>query len=179
MYAYGRKAGGDDVGQSLELVQRAKEGDAQAFAKLYEEIYQDLYRFARYTLKNAHDAEDVVSDTVMDAWQGIRGLRRAESFRAWIFRILTNKCRRKLAQYARKMIELPEDLTVQSGDICGEMDVRRAFAGLEDEERMILALHIFGGYSSREIGKALHMNDNTVRSRQSRALKKMEAWLEC
>ena len=50
---------------------------------------------------------------------------------------------------------------------------------IRDRERMILALHIFGGYSSREIGKALHMNDNTVRSRQSRALKKMEAWLEC
>ena len=81
---------------NTELVQRAKEGDAEAFSKLYEEIYQDLYRFALYTLKNTHDAEDVVGDTVMDAWQEIRSLRRAEAFRAWIFRILINKCKKRL-----------------------------------------------------------------------------------
>lgn len=163
--------------QSQELVQKAKSGDIQAFSKLYEEIYQDLYRFALYTLKNTHDAEDVVSDAVADAWQGIRNLRKAESFKAWIFRILTNKCRRRLRQYADKTVELPEHLTAEPRDIGRDIDVRRAFAALSDEERMILAMNIFGGYTSREIGRALHMSDNTVRSKQSRALKKMEARL--
>ena len=120
----------------------------------------------------------VVSDTVADAWKGIRGLRRAESFTAWIFRILANKCRRRLRQYMDKTVELPLDLAEDSRDICRDMDVRRAFAELSDEERMILAMNIFGGYTSREIGKALHMSSNTVRSKQSRALKKMEACLE-
>lgn len=164
--------------QGLELVQKAKAGNVQAFSRLYQEVYQDLYRFALYTLKNIHDAEDVVSDTVADAWKGIRGLRRAESFKAWIFRILTNKCRRRLRQYMDKTVELPLDLAEDSRDICRDMDVRRAFAELSDEERMILAMNIFGGYTSREIGKALHMSSNTVRSKQSRALKKMEACLE-
>lgn len=164
--------------QRQELVRKAKSGDVQAFSKLYEDIYRDLYRFALYTLKNTHDAEDVVSDTVADAWQGIRNLRKAESFKAWIFRILTNKCRRKLRQYVDKALELPEDLTAEPRDIGRDIDVRRAFAALSDEERMILAMNIFGGYNSREIGRALHMSDNTVRSKQSRALKKMEACLE-
>ena len=163
--------------QGKELVQKAKSGDVQAFSKLYEGIYQDLYRFALYTLKNTHDAEDVVSDAVADAWQGIRNLRRTESFKAWMFRILTNKCRRKLRQYADKTMELPENLTAEPRDIGRDIDVRRAFAALSDEERMILAMHIFGGYTSREIGRALHMSGNTVRSKQSRALKKMEARL--
>lgn len=164
--------------QKQELIQRAKTGDVQAFSSLYESIYQDLYRFALYILKNTHDAEDVVSDTVADAWQGIRNLRRTESFKAWIFRILTNKCRRRMRQYADRTMELPEDLTAEPRDIGRDIDVRRAFAALSDEERMILAMNIFGGYSSREIGRALHMSDNTVRSKQSRALKKMEACLE-
>jgi RNA polymerase sigma-70 factor (ECF subfamily) len=77
-----------------------------------------------------------------------------------------------------KTVELPLDLAEDSRDICRDMDVRRAFAELSDEERMILAMNIFGGYTSREIGKALHMSSNTVRSKQSRALKKMEACLE-
>ncbi len=156
----------------------ARAGDVEAFARLYEEIYRDLYRFALYTLKNTHDAEDAVSDTVADAWQGIRGLRRTEAFRAWMFRILTNKCRRRLGQYANKALSLPEDLAEEPRDIGRNIDVRRAFAALSDEERMILALNIFGGYTSREIGRLLHMSNNTVRSKQSRALKKMEARLE-
>ena len=38
---------------------------------------------------------------------------------------------------------------------------------------MIIAMHVFAGYTSREIAKQLHMNENTVRSKESRALKKM------
>ena len=166
------------MNQKIELVQRAKDGDVQAFSELYQEIYKDLYRFALYILKNTHDAEDVVSEAVTDAWQGIGRLRKAESFKAWMFRILTNKCRRKLRQYANKTLELPEDLAAEPRDVCREVDVRRAFTGLPDDDRMILAMNIFGGYTSREIGRMLHMSDNTVRSRQSRALKKMEACLE-
>lgn len=164
--------------QNQELVQKAKSGDVKAFSRLYEEIYQDLYRFALYTLKNTHDAEDVVSDTVADAWQGIRNLRKTESFKAWIFRILTNKCRRRLRQYVDRTLELPENLTAEPRDIGRDIDVRRAFSALSDEERMILAMNIFGGYNSREIGRVLHISDNTVRSKQSRALKKMEICLE-
>ncbi len=173
-----KELGGEDMEQERELVLRARAGDVEAFARLYEEIYRDLYRFALYTLKNTHDAEDAVSDTVADAWQGIRGLRRTEAFRAWMFRILTNKCRRRLGQYANKALSLPEDLAEEPRDIGRNIDVRRAFAALSDEERMILALNIFGGYTSREIGRLLHMSNNTVRSKQSRALKKMEARLE-
>lgn len=163
--------------QQIKWIKKAKKGDAHAFAQLYGEIYRELYQAALYTLKNSHDAEDVVSDTVTDAWEQIGSLRREESFRSWIFAILSNKCRRKLREYVQKTAELPEDLCGESGDTEGNLDVRSAFAGLEDEERLILSLHIFGGYSSREIGRILQLNDNTVRSRQKRALDKMRARL--
>ena len=57
------------------------------------------------------------------------------------------------------------------------LDVRRAFAVLTDEEQEIIGLSVFGGYSSREIGRMLDQSDNTIRSRRSRALKKMEVML--
>lgn len=161
-----------------ELVRRAVRGDAAGFAALYEKVYKDLYRFALYTLKNSHDAEDVVSDTVLDAWVQIRDLRRTESFRSWIFRILTNKCRMRLKRYMERAEELPEELAEEEADYCTRMDVRTAFSRLADEERLILALNIFGGYTSREIGQFLQVSPNTVRSKQSRALKKMATFLE-
>ena len=56
--------------------------------------------------------------------------------------------------------------------------MRAAFARLGDEERLILSLNLFGGYTSKEIGRILDLNDNTVRSRQKRALEKMAEYLE-
>ena len=72
---------------------------------------------------------------------------------------------------------MTEDFAGSERDVCEDMDVRRAFAALNDEERLILALNLFGGYSSREIGNTLLLSPNTVRSKQSRALKKMENML--
>ena len=72
---------------------------------------------------------------------------------------------------------LPEDLSAPVRDHDEDADVRTAFARLDDEERLILSMNLFGGYTSREIGEALGMNDNTVRSRQKRALEKMAGYL--
>lgn len=165
---------GEVMNKYAGLAEKAKLGQTDAFSELYEIIYKDLYRFALYILKNTHDAEDVVSDTVMNAYQEIRSLRSPELFKAWIFRILTNKCKQRLKQYTKKTMELPDDIPESERDLCEEIDVRRAFALLTDEERLILGLNIFGGYNSKEIGKTLFMSPNTVRSKQSRALKKME-----
>ena len=78
----------------IELVSRAKQQDSHAFAELYEMVYQDLYRMALYTLGNPQDAENVVSDTVLDAYCNIGKLREAAAFKGWIFKILSNKCNR-------------------------------------------------------------------------------------
>ncbi|MDO4345013.1 MAG: RNA polymerase sigma factor [Eubacteriales bacterium] len=165
--------------KQITYVQQAKQGDAHAFAGLYQEIYREMYRFALYTLKNSHDAEDAVSDAVADAWAQIGQLKKEDSFKSWIFAILANKCRRRMKQYVNAACELPGDLCAAGGDTEEEMDVRSAFSKLKDEERLILSLSIFGGYSSREIGEALKISGNTVRSRQKRALEKMEAYLAC
>lgn len=161
---------------NAELTERARRGDAHAFAELYRECYEELYRFALYTLKNPHDAEDAVAEAVTDAYASIRKLRSAEKFRGWIFKILSNKCRRKLKEYANKTRELPEELCV--GDFSPDSQLWEAFSHLTDEERLIISLHLFGGYNSRETGKLLRMNENTVRSKESRALKKMAKLLE-
>ncbi len=74
-------------------------------------------------------------------------------------------------------MQIQEDLLCEEWDVCQEMDVRKAFFQLSDEERLILSMNLFGGYSSKEIGKELKMKDNTVRTKQRRALKKMEICL--
>ena len=163
----------------LELVRQAKQGDADAFACLYQEVYEDLYRFAVYTLKDPVDAQDAVSETVADAFASIRNIRKEEAFRGWIFKILSAKCKRKLKEYANRTVELSKELSEQlttpgtAGDEAEYLQIRMLYQELAPEERMIIAMHVFAGYTSREIAKQLHMNENTVRSKESRALKKM------
>ena len=169
----------------LKLVKSARRGDAQAFAKLYEDVYEDMYRFALYTLKHTQDAEDVVGETVASAFSAIRTLRSEEAFKGWIFRILSNKCKEKLKEYAARNVSLEHRRECRAEEVSGlflaapqrdveeQILVRKLFFELEEEERLIIGMHVFGGYKSREIAEILQMNENTVRSKESRGLKKM------
>ena len=58
------------------------------------------------------------------------------------------------------------------------IDIQKAFSILSEEEQVIVGLSVFGGYKSSEIGQLLHMNENTMRSKRSRALAKMSVVLE-
>ena len=161
-------------------VKRAKRGDAAAFAGLYQQIYADLYRFALYTLKNKTDAEDAVSEAVVDAFASIGKLRQPEAFKGWMFRILYNKCKDRLRAYTNKDVELPDDYReVPAEEKVEDGAVMRAlFFELGEEERLIIGMHLFAGYTSKEIAKILGLNENTVRSKESRALKKLARELE-
>ncbi|MBO5373031.1 MAG: RNA polymerase sigma factor [Lachnospiraceae bacterium] len=163
----------------LQLIKKAKSKDPTAFAALYEKIYKDLYHFALYTLKNPTDAEDLVSETILEAYAQIHKLRREESFKAWIFTILSNKCKQRFKNQNLSLEEIPWDFPEPCSKNL-EMDtiIREEFFSLSDEERLIISMHIFAGYKSREIAKILHMNENTIRSKESRALKKMAANLK-
>ena len=116
------------------------------FLELYEMIYKDLYRLAYYYLGNAQDAEDVVSETVLKAYEKFASLRKKEAFKSWIFAILVNQCmtflRKKAARGRSELVEEPsfepslEDITV----------VKDLLAVLSEEERQIVVLSVFGSY---------------------------------
>lgn len=150
--------------------------DAIAFKELYKTVYQDLYRFALCMMHHPQDAEDAVSEAVLSAYENIHKLRKEEAFRSWIFQILANVCRRKLKSHERTETELKEDHV--SATYCDGLrtDVERAFLILDEDDQLIIGLSVYGGYNSKEIGKMLRLNPNTVRSRRKRALEKM-SWL--
>lgn len=178
----------DDKERMAGLVRQAKNGDAHSFALLYEMIYADLYRAALYMLNNPEDAENIVGDTVLDAYAGITKLRDETAFRGWIFRILSNKCKRMMKEYISRrenqttvsMDELSETVPdnrigVHSAE--NKTVAEQAFSILSDEEKEIVALIIYGEYDSGEVAEQMNMNRNTVRSKYSRALSKMRDFI--
>lgn len=161
----------------LQLIRKAKRGDVKAFSELYARIYQELYKFALYTMKHRQDAEDVVSETVIIAYENMKKLKKEESFRSWIFTILMNQCRKHFKQ-CENTEELKEEMEAERVTLEDNQDICQAFQTLENEERMILSCSILEGYSSEEIGNMLNMNPATVRSKKARALEKLRKILE-
>lgn len=151
--------------------------DAKRFAQMYETVYTDLYRYALCLMKNPHEAEDAVSEAVISAYENIHKLRKEEAFKSWIFTILSNICKKRLMKLANDLGNMKEETffspEVLEVDYGLALDVRNAFFVLSEEEQMIVGLSVFGGYNSKEIGEALHLNAGTVRSKRSRALAKM------
>ncbi len=152
--------------------------DAHAFTEQYGMIYRDLYHFALCIMRNAHDAEDAVSEAVLAAYAGVDGLRKDEAFKSWMFSITANVCRKRLGRKPPEPIEEVPERAQEGPDTATALAVRELFGQLPDEERLIVALSVFGGYSSKEVGAMMSLNPSTVRSKQRRALAKLAAQLK-
>ena len=142
--------------------------------ELYETVYKDLYHLAYYYLGNAHEAEDVVSETVLRAYEKFNSLKDESAFRNWIFKILVNQCNTRLRKMiTKKTYELKEEISYQP-EMEDAVVVQELLDLLTKEERQIVVLTIFGGYKGEEIAKLLHKRHSTIRSKYRRALKKLE-----
>lgn len=166
--------------ESIALtVKQAKTGDKEAFSTLYSYYYKDMYKYALYMLKNIHDVEDVISETVIDAYQGIVSLKKEESFKFWLFKILLAKVKRKLKVYATtKTCELEENyIVIDDLEYDLNTDLKNALNQLDSDKKSIVLLSVLGGYKSKEIAVILEKNASTVRTELSRSLKKLQTIL--
>jgi RNA polymerase sigma-70 factor (ECF subfamily) len=178
--------GGVPLVIDVQKVDAARQGDKDSFAQVYECVAPDLYRVALYTLGNAHDAEDVVSETFIEAFKGIAKLRDPASFKAWIMKILSTRCKHKISDYIKGknqfdiesfVVTLADDSDVSS-DVSEQITVMQAMARLSEQERLIIALSVIKGYTTKEVSDMLGSPQGTISSKLHRALAKMRKILE-
>lgn len=154
-------------------VELARKGDTEAFARLYSEVYRDLYHIAYYSLRNSHDACDAVSETVMDAYCSIGRLRNEKAFKSWILRILSAKIKRKQKEYCEAPPDIEEFLSESSDFDFVSLDIKEALENMDGESRLILSMSVLGGYTSEEISKICSLKPSSVRSRLARIKKQL------
>ena len=75
-----------------DLIARARAGDGEAFRRLTEPYRRELQVFCYRMLGSLQDAEDVLQDTLLAAWQGLEGFEGRASIRTWLYRIAANRC---------------------------------------------------------------------------------------
>lgn len=159
------------------LVEKARQGNASAFARLYESVYKKLYYYALANLNNENDAKDIVSDTVLDAFKGIKNLKNSKAFESWIFKILISKIKKQQKVYIEErnnkepanqildMTEINEEYDIQSRfDEYSGVELLSEFEKLPEKYRLCITLNVMYGYTSEEISSMTDINASTVRT---------------
>lgn len=153
-------------------IRLARQGDTDAFARLYTIIYKQMYYTALYNLRSEFDACDAVSETVIDAFANIKNLKSEEAFKSWIMKILFTKIKKKQREYVNYEVEISENTETISFDY-EKSELNEVLNGLDNESKAILSLSVLGGYNSKEISKIFGIKSSTVRSKLLRIKEKL------
>ena len=91
------------------LVEAARSGDERAFRALIEPLGRELHAYAYRMLGGFHDADDALQESRLKAWRALATYEPRASFRAWMYRIVTNTCLDLLKVRSRRV--LPQDVS--------------------------------------------------------------------
>jgi RNA polymerase sigma-70 factor (ECF subfamily) len=168
-----------------ETVIRARDGDHEAFAALAAGSIDRLYRVARMVLRDPAFAEDVVQDTLLEAWRSLPGLRDPDRFDAWLHRLLVRGCirvgrrRRRDETGQVRLIEMDAPTTGDGQRGLALRDqVEQGLRRLAPDQRVLLVLHFYLDLPEAEIAELVGIPVGTVKSRLHRASQQMRAALE-
>ncbi len=170
----------DDIAQSQTL---------DGFAALYDRYYAAVYRYVRYRVDSAADAEDLTSETFFRALDRLHTYRPERgSFAVWLFAIarnLVNSHHRRRARRRTLPLEQASDLPDPSPGpehralFCAQQAaLHSALARLSDRDRDLLALKFAAGLSHREIARLTGLRENHVGVILYRALRRLRHLLE-
>jgi RNA polymerase sigma-70 factor (ECF subfamily) len=167
------------------LVERARNGDGEAWESLYRHAYP---RLRAYAVRHGDPqvAEDLVSETMVRAVAGIGRFRwEAVGFDAWLFGILRHVCadhHRADSRRRNKPGHVGEHSEGQPGDdlLLSEehAEIMDAFERLDPREREVLELRVIAGLSAEQVGQLLGKRAGAIRMAQSRALARLRELLE-
>lgn len=161
------------------VVERAKNGDKDAFAQIYEEYFDRIYRYIAIRLGDRTEAEDLTEQVFLNTLESIRSFKwKGTPFAAWLFKIAHNQ----VIDYQRKMSKrqnLPLDDTILSGGLdtasTAELnltmeELKLAIDKLTDLQRQTIILRFVSGLSISETAKSLGKNDGAVKALQHSAV---------
>ena len=165
----------------LDLVEACKKGDQKAQFELYRLYFAAMYNTTLRIVGDSDDAEDVMQEAFLKAFEKLDSYRREVSFGAWLKRIVINK--------ALDFLRLKkEQLSLEDAGEVGEMvdgpsdivdveyraeEIKQAIYKLPKGYRIVLSLILLEGYDHEEVSGILNISNATSRTQYHRAKKKL------
>ena len=178
----------EPAGDELALVQAARNGDVSAFEQLIKRYDRKIFRLAHHITQNREDAEDVLHEAFLKAYQNLAGFQGNSKFYTWLVRIAVNESLMKLRKRrSDRTVSLDEDVETEDGSMPREVPdwgpspeqlygreelndiLARTIHGLPASFRTVFVLRDVEGLSTEETAEALALSVPAVKSRLLRA----------
>lgn len=178
----------DAAGDELALVQAAKRGGVSAFEQLVKRYDRNIFRIAQHITQNREDAEDVVQDAFLKAYENLEQFQGNSKFYTWLVRIAVNESLMKLRRRrSDRTVSLDEDIETEEDTMPREVAdwspnpeqlykqgelkdiLRKTIQGLPASFRTVFVLRDVEGLSTEETAEALDLSIPAVKSRLLRA----------
>lgn len=164
----------------MDLVEEARLGNNEAFEQLIKENKLKMYKVAKSILKNEDDICDAIQNALMSAYSNLNKLQNNKYFSTWLIRILINKSydiinkNQKSYSTTTDIDEYNSDENLKSFDSYNsESLIENVLCELKDDLKTITVLYYYNDYSVGDISIILNIPEGTVKSRLSRARKKI------
>jgi len=171
-----------DDGSIRAAVARAATGDEVAFARIVAAHHDDMARVAFVVCGDVELAQEAVQAAWPKAWAKLGSMRDADRLRPWLVSIAANEAKQLIRSRHRRWlretpIEDDQPVTPRAGadpeSRAAILDLANALAGLEPDDRTLIALRYAAGLTSDEIGRAIGMTGGGVRARLARLLTRL------
>ena len=166
----------------------------ETFAGLVIDSTDSLYRVSKSILRNDSDCEDAVGEAITIAFKKLDSLKKDEYAKTWLIRILIHECYHIRRQQNRITLVSDDSEAIWDygchgrnngyADVESHSDLYEAMEQLKENQRLVIALFYYEGYSIKEIAAILGITQGAVKSRLCRArnqlkllLKEMESYV--
>jgi RNA polymerase sigma-70 factor, ECF subfamily len=180
--------GTEEVHPDILLVNRARGGDVQAFEQLVKQYDRQVFRIAQHITQNREDAEDVVQDAFLKAYEKLDQFQGNSKFYTWLVRIAVNESLMRLRKRRTgRMVSIDEDVETEEGSMPRDLAewrpdpeamygqselaeiLRKTIQGLPPGFRVVFVLRDVEGLSTEETAETLGLSVPAVKSRLLRA----------
>ena len=172
------------IDKHVELVNECRTGNRKAQFELYKLYANAMYNVALRIVNDDAEAEDVLQEAFLDAFNRIADFRQETTFGLWLKLIVINRSinylrKRKVELVSLEEIEIADEPIYDESETVLKVEaIKAAMNELPDGYRVVLMLYLFEGYDHEEISHILKITENTSRSQYMRAKRKLNSLLE-
>lgn len=164
-----------------KLIAKCKNGDRRAQFEIYKLYYKTMFNSCLRIVNNISEAEDLMQESFLKAFNKIETYKGEVAFGAWLKRIVVNSALDYVKKRKLQLTELNEavtsdfyyDETNELSDDVSIETIKEKINDLPDGYRIILSLYLFEGYDHEEIASILDITNSTSRSQYLRAKQRL------